>query len=271
MYDLMKPDLVVQNKFLDNVKSFDTLLQQYNVISSDELTIELSVQPVLITKNNALSLKNVKLLPYFTRTQLKRGILPASTSYRFEEPTPIYRIIERGPRYVIWDSNDLLTVCASYLDVVSSNGSDLYAACERAKRWAKPIKEFKSIIVFDLDETLIDRNGEIHAYCTDILMQAKRNYDYVVLYSHGSDLHVDEHVLKIEKHTKLHNCFNLVLSNNGIMPKANKNLLYLYNYFPNVRFTNATLVDDSLFNWTPEYTNFVIPASSSLKYASSFI
>lgn len=266
MYDVNKPDLIVHPKYAKQLVN-DSLHLYYNVLDFETLTVNYNFRPILVTDTDAHYLDYVKLEPYFYR-QLKMasGAKPHCTSYYFDCDIPIYTIEENGPRYVIWPRDEPLLVCATYVDRVELH--ELQLAVQRAKNWAFDITLHQSIIVFDLDETLIDRHGNILKYTHRLLEDARNMYDLVVLYSHGSDLHVDEHVCKIvdtmrpskySSGTAAKRVFDWIFSNNKHDPKCNKNLLSLYNNFPNTRFTTATLVDDSLYNWTPEYTHFIVP------------
>lgn len=51
-----------------------------------------------------------------------------------------------------------------------------------------------------------------------------------------------------------------------------KNLLHLYNYYPNYTFKKCVLVDDSLYNFTPEYSYIIVPLRKSKGlYIESYI
>lgn len=266
MYDQTKPDLIVHPQYFKSILPYN-LNSYFNVLKLCDLTINLDIQPTLLTETDVRVLNDVVLTPFYHENLIKcSGIKPEYTSYYFDRDISIYTIEENGPRYVIWTKDDPLTICATYVDRIDDR--ELYQSCERAKAWSFTITSFKSIIVFDLDDTLIDKNGDKLKYADDVLQHARKMYDIMVLYSHGSSLHVDEHVQKFTECTD-DTIFDLVLSNNETDTKANKNLLYLYNYFPNVRFTKSTLVDDSLFNWTPEYNSLIVPTSSTLYYALS--
>lgn len=281
MYDLMKPDLLVHPLYYKSILDYN-LHEIYNILRLEDLQLDIEFQPKYITTNGVVSLQNVKLDNYYTKKlEKKSGIKPQYTSYNIKNNTPIYTIEQNGPRYIIWPQNDVLTVCATYIDRI--NDYQLYQACIRARQWAANIMKFKSIIVFDLDLTLIDDDGRKLKYSDDLLQLAREKYDYLVLYSHGSHLHVDEHIQQFENwHSENSICsqttssttnssnngklFDLILSNSDHNARSNKNLLFLYNYFPNTRFTKAILVDDSLYNWTPEYTDFIVPAPQTSLY-----
>lgn len=251
MCEPIKPTLVVHPSFVKLIGDFE-LKNYFNILLLEDLErcVE-EVSPILFSDTDIKLLDKVELEPYFSQSY-RSGMKPYYTSYSFDTKIPIYRITDRAPRYVIWNKEDPLTICATYIDRVDEY--DLYEACRRAKDWSYLITITESIIVFDLDETLIDKNGN-KLKCADKILDCSRNlYDRLVLYSHGSSLHVDEHVAKFNK-----SVFDLILSNNIYDKKSSKNLLYLYNHFPNTIFTQATLVDDSLYNWTPEYDKMLVP------------
>lgn len=262
MYDFTKPDLIIHETYFEPLQEYSLDLY-FNVIRIRDLTISTNITPNIVTNNGIYKMFDAKLHPYFAKNLKKcSGTKPECTTFYFKNDIPIYSIAENGPRYIIWTKNHPLTVCGTHVDRIIPQ--EFYQAVMRAKAWSRSyeIKYKKSIIVFDLDETLIDSLCKKLDYADELLEIAHDQYDYVVLYSHGSHLHVDDNVTKF-KFAK----FDLVLSNDENDKKCNKNLLQLYNYFPQVRFTRATLVDDSLYNWTPEYTKLVVPYCTSLKFA----
>lgn len=295
-YNLNKPDLVIHPNYHKLFMRYygKDLIESFNVFRIEDLTVikgstkntsfnEINVggfttttstttstfSPILLTDTGTSQLRNVCLKPKYKDCLIKAsGSNPLYTSYWFDdENLPMYKIEENGPRYVVWTKNDPLTVCGTYVDRIDY--FDVPQCFQRIKEWSDlyAIREHKSIIVFDLDETLIDSKCNKLKRVDEFLHYARTIYDIIVLYSHGSNLHVDDNVLKFNDP----NVFDLVLSNDSQNEKtSNKNLLYLYNYFRNVRFTYATLVDDSLYNWTPEYNKFIIPYKlTTLKHGRS--
>jgi hypothetical protein len=288
-YDPNKPDLIIHSNFY---KVFmlhygDTIIKHFNVLQPENLTIRkgtlsnkvlkdiyketTSFTPFLLKDDGYTVLHDVRLKPKYKDSLMKRsGINPLYTSYWFDcESLPIYKIDEKGPRYIIWTKMDPLIICATCVDRIDY--ADIFESYKRLTDWLNlhNIKEHKSVIVFDLDETLIDNQNNKLKCANTFLRHARNIYDLVVLYSHGSNLHVDDNVSKFKNYQDV---FDLILSNNTIEEPSNKNLLYLYNHFHNVRFTYATLVDDSLYNWTPEYDRFIVPYKlTTLKYGSSLL
>lgn len=260
--EFLKPDLVVHPLYLKSMLRFD-LDRYFNIVPLDDIANSVeSVKPILVSDTAVSCLNDVWLDPVFNQSMSKRsGIKPHYTSYCFDEKIPLYRTQYRAPRYVVWTTTDNLTICATHVDRIDIVG--MHDAYRKAKAWASaPITQAVSIIVFDLDETLIDRDSKKLEYADELLVCARSIYNKVVLYSHGSSLHVDECSAKFDIAA-----FDLVLSNDSLSPVCNKNLLSLYNYFPNTIFTKATLVDDSLYNWTPEYDKLIVPYKlSSVKH-----
>lgn len=269
--DSKKPDLIIHPDYYDIIKQHN-LSFYFNILSLNDLTINSDFLSHMVTDDECAQM-TINLKPfYFENLKCISGIEPAATSYWFDEEIPLYNIEQNGPRYVIWTKNDPLTICCTVIDRVEY--FELYDAIQRAKDWSFTITEEKSIIVFDLDRTLIDDDCNKLKYADKILEYARKTYDLVILWSHGSPLHVDDNVSKFVRISSYGDkLFDLILRYSGPPSvKANKNLLYIYNYFPNCRFTKSTLVDDSIFNWTPEYNKLIIPiCNKSLQYASSIL
>lgn len=273
--DVSKPDLIIHPLYAKSIielSNYD-LHSFFNVIDlNDDLQKE-DVCPIFITDYRAYQLQTVTLKPYYTESvkpvKRKSGMRPDETTCCFTEEVKMFRYVQNGPRYVIWPEKLPLAVCATYVDRVTDY--NLYQACDRAKSWASAnqVTHLETVIVFDLDETLIDRKGKVHKFANDVLEHARYAYDKVVLYSHGSHLYVDDLVQNFDKGP---DTFDLILANDDDETTTCKNLLSLYNYFPNVRFRKATLVDDLIANWTPEYTDAIIlKVKRSLKHLLRFI
>lgn len=253
--DINKPDLIVHSLYIESLKNYN-LSSYYNVLTVNDLSmsIESMREAYLITDEYAATVK-LTLTPFYN-TGLYSGNEPAFTSYEIVRPTKMYKITRNNPRYVIWTKNDSLPICATIVDRIDN--WELYEAIQRAKDWVFNIDNYKSIAVFDLDKTLINDQCEKIANCEQLLTYAKYNYDLLVLWSHGSPLHVDEQIEKFNVgNLRGNEIFDLVIK--GTEVKSPKNLLSLYNYFPSTIFTRSVLVDDLVANWTPEYTKFLIP------------
>lgn len=266
VYNLRKPDLIIHPLYYKQIiTTYNDLGEYFNIFSSNDLKTQ-TIEPILLYENTIQKLSSVTMIPSFNNSfEKKSGSRPEFTTFTFDKEQKMFQIEENGPRYVIWTKNDPLTVCCTCIHRI--NIYDLNMAVDMAKNWATELTEQKSIIVFDLDLSLIDNKNNKLKYADTVLNHAKHLYDFVVLYSHGSKLHVDENVEQFEPDT-----FDLVLSNNSrYQKKTNKNILHLYNYFPNVRFTKTTLFDDSIYNYTPEYNKFIIPYTNNLQLALSVL
>lgn len=273
MYDYNKPDLFVHPLFFNTVVNTYDLFRYFNVCSLNDLTpspvSETGDSLAYYINDRGVTPISLELEPYYTLMNVQSGSDARQTTYWFDEVTPIYALHHRNPRYVIWSKNNPMTICATRVDRVDEYG--LFEAVRKAKEWSRCLYDAKSIIVFDLDSTLINPEGCKLEHADEILEHAKRLYDYVILWSHGSPLHVDDNVQKFQINDGAmcgDEIFDLILRNDSTNACA-KNLLYLYNYFTDCRFTRATLMDDSPYNWTPEYSRLIVPDRSltSLKHA----
>lgn len=271
-YTAMKPDLIVHPMYSNVVLQQYQLEAFYNIVLLEDLKIltDDGEGAALVANEKSCVPVSITLTPFYENRKLKSGGRPHVTSYHFHETLPLYRVAQRAPRYVIWTETDPLTVCATYVDRVSF--SELYGAVCRARQWSYEISADSSIVVFDLDRTLIDDKSNILPGALCALANARKSYDYVVLWSHGSPLHVDESVSRIKSATRDDALlFDLVLCNEFYDEISNKNLLYLYNFFTDCVFSRATLVDDSVYNWTPEYDRIIVPRAGTLIPALPFI
>lgn len=251
MYDFTKPDLFVHPSYYPTVKHTFDLRRDFNVLGLSDLLADMAIGHC-VTDTDVEPVA-IHLDPVYANELLREsGSDPSRTSYWYDRPVRMYHLNYTGPRYVIWTPNDHLTVCGTRVERVAPY--QLYVAVQRAKEWSYNIERSRSIIVFDLDDTLIDaENRPLDGVC-EVLDRARRVYDYMVLWSHGTSLHVDEQLDQLDVDR-----FDLILRNDRDVAPVNKNLLHLYNYFPECRFTQARLVDDTVCNWTPEYTDMVVP------------
>lgn len=286
---MTKPDLIIHPLYAKLLGEYQ-LDSLYNVLELSDLqiTVDDGDGAVLLADDERCVPVSTVLTPFYSNVLIREsGSRPHVTSYYFDKPTPLYKVAQRSPRYVIWTLKDPLTVCATCVDRVSI--CDLYGAVCRARQWAFYIERTASIIIYDLDRTLIDDNDAIMDGAVDALINARRSYDYVVLWSHGSPLHVDDAVISLRRAvlTRIRKgqdvrynddgafdadgLFDLIISNEYANERANKNLLYLYNYFTGCTFSRAVLVDDSLYNWTPEYDRIIIPSGSTLVPVMPFV
>lgn len=170
----------------------------------------------------------------------------------------------RQPRFVIWPAECELNTNATCVYRCKSFESLPYAF-EKSLKWATLYNKgplcsirYVSIAVFDLDRTLVYSDelpnfGPMPNY-EKVLQTARHHFNLVVLWSHGGTIHVHEQLSAIDFK------FDLVLCLDENSKSTCKNLLHIYNHLPsNVRFTYAVLIDDSAYNWTPEYNCMIIP------------
>lgn len=258
-----KPDLVLHPQLATIIqcglpKYVPRLADAFNVFVPDELPAHINgVVPVLVAQRATYSLRNLTLEPYFRAIVPKRSgqsVKPEHTTYQLKRRTPLFHVPRQSPRYVIWTRKARLTVCGTVVDRVDPDR--VMEAIDRALDWSYPLRaDGSSVAVFDLDESLVTDAGKAMSGSRELVAFARTQFDYLVLYSHGSALHVDQY-----RRSSLVAPFDLVLSHDAESAKCSKNLLALYNHLPaGVRFTRAVLVDDSIYNWTPEYTHMLVP------------
>lgn len=204
--------------------------------------------------NGVMPLLKADQVPYFKKYDYTSGTQPNQTTWELTETTPLFRVEDRSPRLVIWKAQEPLALCSTETLRIDSVKRLPYAI-EFAIKWSleHTTTKDRSIAVVDLDDTLIDEKDRLLKCAKKLLTTIRQRYDIVVLYSHGNDDHVDYWLNRLKVP------LDLVLCNNKTSRRCQKNLLQLYNHFPGVRFTKAILVDDSLFNWTPEYSRMLIP------------
>lgn len=251
------PDLLVHPSFYNHLYGVKDLQNHFNLMEPSQLTVYTDAVASVVCETGNVVEMSVELEPHYDKC-VGTGVRPNVTSYTFENRTPMYRIGERAPRYVIWTADEPLPVCATV--VARTDVFGLYNAVSTAVDWSRNmvISRTASIVVFDLDRTLIDDEDRVLDGAVSALEHARSVYDTIVLWSHGSPLHVDK---QANEFNRLGVRFDLVLSNAQSGEKSCKNLLYLYNYFTDTYFTKAVLVDDSVFNWTPEYTHCIVPTT----------
>lgn len=267
MEDDTKPDLLIHSMYIDASKNYH-LSDLFNVININDLKLAThKCETIFAIADTYVAQLDLTLQPFYTPT-LDSGIEPAATSYTLERPTKAYKIERNLPRYIVWTKTDPLLVCGTIIDRIEN--WELFEAFQRAKNWAYTINRYKSIAVFDLDKTLITDECEKLPESERLLTYAKREYDFVVLWSHGSALHVDEQIEKfrVGNYTGA-DIFDLVIKTAD--EKSPKNLMYLYNHFPHVKFTKSLLVDDLVANWTPEYDKFLVPYDNTTLHQALYL
>lgn len=116
---------------------------------------------------------------------------------------------------------------------------------------------FKSLCVFDLDRVLIDDDYKIFKHSKKLIDCAKTYYDICVLWSHGNLEHVD----LSKKEYKNVFIFDKTYSSEGLYHP--KNLMRLYQDYPNVQFNKTLLIDDLWTNYAPEYNDYILVNSDT--------
>lgn len=263
--DLSKPDLVFHPRFEENLRISDyyQLKNHFNVLTLKDLTIYHSTSVYIVEDDGVNLLRDVVLQPKKGREcDAGESMFTKDTTYTFSGKQSMYRIKQKNPRYVIWTDDDPLVICATIVNRIKE--CDLFLACKAAIDWNCRITRELSVVVFDLDDTLIDAKGNKFAHVDGLLSTARSNYDLLILYSHGNGLWVDE---QREKHFA--GIFDYVVCKGDTDFDSSKNLLHLYMYYPDTRFTKAILIDDTVNNWTPEYDEMIIPHNikHTIKYA----
>jgi len=194
-----------------------------------------------------------------------------STTYHLPKSgVKMYNIQDKAPRFLLWLDTDMHepNVCCTAMYKCSNIGQ-LPIAIRVASDWARRYTIIPScglrnlrVVVLDLDQTLIDDNPiacKLLKNYKNVLNTAREHYDFIVLWSHGSSLHVNNHVAQLGFN------FDLILNEDESL-RGNKyvqnckNLLNIYNRIStDCRIVYAVLVDDSPYNWTPEYDALVVP------------
>lgn len=257
-----KPHIVVHDLFYSYIINNENISLYFDVFRLDDLILYRQTVDVLI--DSQIKKRSIVLEPSYPQN-LGSGTLPHNTSYYFDESIFMYSLHQNAPRYVIWTMTDNLPICGTI--VVRIDLLNIYDAIRAALDWGMRMQLTfeKSIVVFDLDLTLIDENNKPYDGADDLLKYARQSFDYIVLWSHGSSLHVDENIGQFSI------TFDKILSNPNSSFQSPKNLLYLYNYFPSTLFTRAWLIDDSVYNWTPEYTHMIVPIDKNIELIKSLL
>lgn len=254
---MLKPDLFIHDDFYALASNFKTRLEMHvNLLKISDLQIERN-KPITIL-NEKLQDYEVTLIPHYKQTKAT-GTNPTCTSYYFEKPMVAYHVSNMKPRYILWNKFDYIPICGTVVQRIEIY--QLFDCIEKIIDWSICFNLNKniSVAVFDLDLTLIDDNNNKYDGSEYLLKNFKNYFDKIVLYSHGGALHVHDNT------TKFDTTFDLVLSNEVGSHTSPKNLLHLYNYFKDGLFTVAWLIDDSVFNYCPEYTKMIVPKTKNVE------
>lgn len=269
----MKPTLIVHSYFSQYVSDplvMNDILRVFATVQVHD-RMETRDAKAFIVYNDTTILKKTLILEKYHKSQICKNdtfIDDCSlTTYQVPQSgTKMYNVVDKAPRFLLWlDNTYEHDVCCTAM-YKCSNITRLPIGVAKAIHWARKYASVSdyairnlSVVVFDLDQTLIDDNRndcKILDNCKHVLSTAREHYDFIVLWSHGSSLHVNTYV------SRLNFTFDLVLSSNDYGKNAIncKNLLHLYNYISvDYRITYAILIDDSPYNWTPEYDMLIVP------------
>ncbi|AII15847.1 38K protein [Penaeus monodon nudivirus] len=118
----------------------------------------------------------------------------------------------------------------------------------------------KSIVVIDLDDTIINRDGDIIIEnFKEYFNIIKRTFDLVVLWSHGCQRHVN-HILENALSAYRYE-FDMIIVRNSALQVSNKGIGFMLKQ-ANVRFnveefTQSLLIDDQSCNYLYDYDYFI--------------
>ncbi|QLI62421.1 38K [Dikerogammarus haemobaphes nudivirus] len=132
-----------------------------------------------------------------------------------------------------------------------------------------PFNYKKSVVVFDLDDTIIDKDGSLlFKNVAGIFNELRQVFDFIVLWSHGSFSHVNNALLLTLADVKFDTVIALDKNSFMMNEKFSRNkglgkvLRILNNEHGVGEFTLTTLVDDQAGNFIGDYDIFLhIPNS----------
>ena len=117
----------------------------------------------------------------------------------------------------------------------------------------------KSVIVFDLDETIIDQDYRlVCTYVRKVLQESRNIFDYMVLWSHGTTSHVQKAISLY----KLNKLFDLVLTRGRFQSECfNKGFGFVLKHLNKIygisKVNLSVLVDDQDTNFNNDYNYFL--------------
>lgn len=125
-----------------------------------------------------------------------------------------------------------------------------------------------SVVVWDLDNTIIDKNYNlINDQLVEILSNQKNIFDYTVLWSHGNTTHVEKGKDLLNR--KYDIMFDLCISkriNDFDKPDTCKNISYvlklLNKKYHITSFKFSCLIDDICENYNKDYFAYIKPSKS---------
>lgn len=155
----------------------------------------------------------------------------------------------------------------------NNNTGDLVATImSKYSAFMKKINSEESVIVWDLDQTLInDDSSPTVADLSKLLLRFKSNFQRCVLWSHGTSAHVNAHL----KLYRIEHLFDLIISrkltneydsNKGmgvILRELNKK-------FGTTKILYSCLVDDKQSNYLEDYTFFLKLEPNKFNHEAEF-
>lgn len=121
-------------------------------------------------------------------------------------------------------------------------------------------KNKSSVLVMDLDNTIIDRDSNLlFDEIGEVLRKLTNHFDYFVLWSHGCSRHVNNCISTVLKETSLK--FDLIISKMSHMEPYNKGFGYVFKLL-NSKFgicnvSYCALIDDQASNYIGDYDHFL--------------
>lgn len=247
-----------------NVPFYNKLKFKYNVYVYNKNDKDMTIDYHFVKEqsNSILEYTNVQS-PKVTSNHYKQEVSNNSLQYKTSctstcSSVRVTEILPTSPRLIIWPNDKPLTISGTWVYRCSKTSippEEVFSLLDSFKFTKK-----KSCIIFDLDDTLIRKDNSIIPYSEDLVRLAKYHYDYVILWSHGSKLHVIENVLEFKQ------LFDQIISRNPDTKNAPKNPFYLYTKIKDILFTSFTLVDDLMENATDGYSDVLVPHTSTDNY-----
>lgn len=166
-----------------------------------------------------------------------------------------------------------LRIYTNYLNISSNiiNKEHLNLIIQQKLQFYSISQRICTVIVFDLDDTLIDVNDQPLVGNLQNFIENTRNiFDFVVLWSHGTCEHV-HHNLKLHN---LQSSFDLVISRNYKEQTKNKSIglvfKELHKKFNIAQISMSALVDDLHSNFNEDYDYYLQVPRSNAKTVEKF-
>lgn len=259
--NLCKPLVVVHpDIYACNPQFYVNLRYSFNVYIYSKKDLESDVVYHFVRSKSGSDeykkLYNVEMKTKLYKQDIENDSLQSGTQYTSGKlKVKSTAELPKGPRLIIWPNYLKLTISGTWIYRCNTNEQPPDYIFE-------PLRNFKynksgNCIIFDLDNTLINDDLTIIPYALEMVKLAKSSYDYTVLWSHGSGLHVIENLINVDL------LFDLVIYRNESTKNAPKNPFYLYTLVNDFLFTSFTLVDDIAENATDGYNCVLVPNKST--------